>query len=90
MAKIIKSNGKIENVEPKNGSNFTLEELKAFVGGWVEIVYMPHDELMVVNEEGKLADLPINRTATLIYQEAFGYSDVIVGDVLLCENYQIQ
>lgn len=32
MAKIYRTNGDVENVEPKNGTDFQLEELSAIVG----------------------------------------------------------
>lgn len=91
MAKIIKANGEQIEVTPKNGKDFKLEELKAIVNGWIEIVWLPNNEdIMVINEEGKLMDLPFNSTATKIYYDAFGYDDVIVGDVLLCDSNQVK
>ena len=35
MAKIYRTNGDVENVEPKNGTDFQLEELSAIVGGYI-------------------------------------------------------
>lgn len=90
MAKIIKANGEQVEVAPKNGKDFKLEELKAIVNGWVEVVWLPNDEIMVINEEGKLLGLPMNLTATGIYYDAFGYPDSIVGDVLLCKSNQVE
>lgn len=90
MAKIIKTNGEQIEVSPKNGKDFKLYELKKIVHGWVEIVWLPSDQILVVNEEGKLLNLPINDVATRIYHDAFGYNDVIVGDVLLCDSNQVE
>lgn len=90
MAKIIKANGEIVEVSPNNGVDFKLEELQTIVNGYIEIVWMPNDEIMVVNEEGKLMDLPLNEIATTIYRNAFGYCDSIVGDVLICNNNQVE
>lgn len=91
MAKIIKSNGEQIEVAPMNGNDFKLEELQTIVGGWVEIVWLPNNEdIMVINEEGKLYNLPLNKEATKIYQDSFGYTDLIVGDVLLCKKNQIE
>ena len=90
MAKIIKINGTQIEVEPKNGKDFKLDELKAIVRGWIEIVFLPNDRLMVVNEEGKPLGLPVNEQATRIYTDAFGYHDEIVGDVLICDRNQIE
>lgn len=90
MAEIIKANGEHKVVEPNNGKDFKLKELIEIVNGWVEIVWLPNDKIMIVNEDGKLLDLPINQEATKIYQDTFGFNDVIVGDVLLCNSNQVE
>ena len=91
MAKIIKASGEQIEVAPMNGNDFKLEELQTIVGGLVEIVWLPNNEdIMVINEEGKLMNLPFNKEATKIYYDSFGYDDTIVGDVLLCKNNQVE
>lgn len=91
MAKIIKTNGEEIEISPANGEDFKLEELKEIVGGWVEIVWLPNNEdILVINEEGKLMNLPLNNKATEIYFNAFQYDDVIVGDALLCKSSQVK
>lgn len=90
MASWIKSSGEKIEVEPKNGTDFKLEELKGFVGGFIEIIRLRNGKLMVVNEEGKLNRLPINDNATLIWEENYGCTDVIVGDVLVCKESEIK
>lgn len=70
MAKIFKTDGQVISVQPKNGKDFTLKELKAIVGGYIEIIRM-NDKCIVVNEEGK-------------YWANVGGNDDIVGDVLVC------
>lgn len=84
MATWMKTNGECVTVEPKNGSDFTLEELKKFVGGYIEIVHMG-ESLLVVNEEGKLNGLPVNYAASNLYMR-----EVLVGDVLMCRKEQIK
>ena len=86
MAKWIKTNGEVIDVTPKNeGKTFTLEELKEYVGGWIECVYLNKHQVLVVNEEGKLLNLPYNAIATEAYRLAFQpNNDCIVGDALLC------
>lgn len=60
--------------------------MQDYVGGNIELVRLKHSNEMYVNEEGKLNDLPINWTATKIFEESCGFmSDVIVGNVLLKE-----
>jgi hypothetical protein len=90
MAQIIKTNGEIIYAEPKNGKDFKLRELQAIVDGYIEIVWLPNDKIMVVNEDGKLRGLETNVEATRIYYNAFGYKDIIVGDVLLCDANQVE
>lgn len=51
MAAFIKTNGEITNVTPKNGTDYKYEELKEFVGGYIEIVPINDHKIMVVNEE---------------------------------------
>lgn len=90
MAQIIKTDGEIVEVEPNNGKDFKLRELQKIVDGYIEIVWLPNDKIMVVNEDGKLRGLETNVKATRIYYNAFGYKDIIVGDVLLCDSNQVE
>ena len=90
MAQIIKTDGYIIESEPKNGSDYQLEELQAIVSGFIEVVPIGEKHLMVVNEEGKLKGLGINHVATAIFNKSYRGYDVVVGDVLLCEVGQIK
>lgn len=86
-AKLIKADGKITEVVPKNGTDFQLDELNEFVGGYIEIIRPPTkpDCLMVINEEGKLKGLPFNAKATALWLH-----DMIVGNALLCHKSQLK
>lgn len=86
-AQLIKPNGEVIPVEPKNGTDFKLEELNEFVGGYIEVIHPPlrPKEIMVINEEGKLKGLAYNPVATLIWQH-----DDIVGNALLCHTDQVK
>ena len=92
MATIYKAHGEvIENFEPKNGKHFSLSELQAIVSGYIEIVYLKDNKIMVINEEGKLNGLAINHAATDVFLNSNPYSfDVIVGDVLVCDSKQVR
>lgn len=91
MAEIIKTDGMRQPVQPANGTDFTLEEMQAIVGGDIELVFLNETEIMVVNEEGKINDLAYNPAATHIFKENHpGVSDYIVGDVLVCNDEQIK
>jgi len=92
MATLFKPDGSQCEVEPKNGTDFKLEELQEFVGGYIEIVH-PQDRrrqrgrILVVNEEGKLLGLPVNARASEIYSAPF---DVIMGPALLCKDGEVR
>lgn len=84
MATIIKTNGEMLRVDPKNGKDFKLQELQEIVGGYIECVYINDKIQMVVNEEGKITGLPLNVAASSLAGQC------IVGDVLVCERKQIK
>ena len=84
ISTIIKTDGTRMNVEPKNGTDFQLDELQEIVGGYIEIVHLSNGQIMVVNEEGLIYDLPYNAEAS---SEAM---DIIVGDVLVCDSDKVR
>lgn len=91
MSEIIRINGQHQEVSPQDGACFSLDELQSIVGGMIELVALNDTETMVVNEEGKLLNMPYNFEATRIFKN--NYPDIeefIVGDVLICNNEQIK
>ena len=60
------------------------------VGGYIEIINLRDGRLICLNEEGKLYNLPYNNKATDILRAAFRTNDFIVGDVLVCNDEEIQ
>lgn len=88
MAKFYRYDGIIEDVTPKNGNDFTLEEMQAMVGGYIETLSLTDGKWIVVNEEGKLHNLPLNFNATKIIRDN-GYNDYIVGNAIICNNNEI-
>ena len=61
----------------------TLEKLQEIVGGIIQVVDLENNKQMIVNQEGILLGLDINRKATLLAREQgipmFDY--IIHGDV---------
>ncbi len=58
-----------------------LEDLQAAVGGYIEAIYPFDDEVgLVLNEEGKLNGLPLNRA---LYTEDHDIYDICAGDFLV-------
>lgn len=84
MARIIKTDGTERNVEPRNGSDFSLSEMQRIVGGFIECVTLANGQLMVVNEEGVILEMPYNKKASELYGQP------IVGNVLVCDSNQIK
>ena len=101
MGMILRSNGSIETVEPKNGMYFSLKEMQEIVGGYIEICEVNDDikkdidepVMMVIDEEGKLKSKPVNWSATAIYKYSMAGGvlvDVVVGDVLIALNSELK
>ena len=88
-AKLYKTDGSVIDVEPKNGSDFSIEELQGFVGGYIEVVDLRDGRFLVCNENGKLIGLYANVEATALLKQVNKY-DYIVGDALVCTYEQIK
>ena len=90
MATLYKATGEIEAVKPLNGVDFTLEELQALVGGYVEKVNLSPEQFILCDEDAKSKNLPVNQNATDLWLKAFPYATlfdpVLLGPVLLFNN----
>ena len=65
------------------------KEVSKFVGGMVECITFPNGDLLLINEEGKLINLPLNPEATALWRATFtkdkyvtGYNDFVVGPAI--------
>ena len=63
----------------------SLSEAQKFVGGWVEVVQV-NDGILIIDEEGKLKDKPVNEVASKMYADKYGDEDIIVGDAIYIPN----
>ena len=63
-----------------------LKEAQEFVGGYIEAVTFPNDDLLIINEDGKSKDLPYNSEASEVWVSHYGMTDAIVGDALLIKS----
>lgn len=86
MGQLITTKGIKREVDLSDGDT-QLRTLQKLVGGYIECLYVG-DKIMVVNEEGKLQGLPVNKRATEIALKN-GINDIIVGDVVLCNPDEI-
>jgi hypothetical protein len=82
-AKLIKTDGTNVEVKPENGTDFTLEELyKHLECDIIEVVYMPNDQIMIIDEEGRLKENPkLNPEATRMYKRGY-----IFGHAIICNK----
>ena len=70
-----------------------LKAAQKFVGGYVEGITFPNGDYLIINEEGKLMNLPLNPEATALWRAtftkdkyAFGYDDFVVGPAILIKK----
>ena len=71
----------------------SLKEAQDFVGGYVKGITLPNGDYLIVNEEGKLKDLPLNPEATALWKATFdndqyitGRNDFVVGPAILIKK----
>lgn len=84
MAILIRHSATItQPIKPKNGHDFTLDEMQAFVGGRIEFVHLDNDMILCINEEGKLLELPPNLIATAYAMPYLREGDYIAGHAVL-------
>jgi hypothetical protein len=90
---LIKADGTYEKVTPKDEARgFSLPEIYALIGcKCIDVAFLRHGQIMVVDDEGERKELPANRAATLFYWEAGGPRYWwIRGDVLVGNKKEIQ
>ena len=75
----------------------TLKEAQKFVGGYVEGITFPNGDYLIINEEGKIKNLPLNPEATLLWRMTFtkdkyvtGYDDFVVGPALYIKKHALK
>ena len=70
----------VKEIQSKEDSP-SLSEAQKFVGGWVECVQV-NDGVLIIDEEGKLKNKPVNEVASKMYADKYGDEDIIVGDAI--------
>ena len=88
----IKNTAKLQIIEDsKHEPN--LKAAQQFVGGYVEGIPFPNGDYLIVNEEGKLKNLPLNEEATKLWKATFdndnyitGRNDFVVGPAILIKK----
>lgn len=93
--RILKTDGTEVEVTPKNGKDFTLDELYAIVGTndpMIQIVPLrSKGEILVCHDNGIAMGLPPNDNATMYCAvDVYLGPQGIVGDVLICPPNMIE
>ena len=78
---IIKPNDVVEIVHTP--VDMTLEFMQSIVGGLIEPVRIARGLTLIIDDEGKLKNYPVNRIATDLARLPY---DVIVGTVFVCRD----
>jgi len=78
----ITTEGQLKEVELNNNGEGQLEILQTAVGGLVQAVDLSEGLTLWCNEEGKMLNFDVNRIATKMWEEVFGQTDVIMGNVI--------
>ena len=73
-----------KEIQSKNDDP-SLSDAQKFVGGWVEVVQV-NDGILIIDEEGKMKDKPVNEVASKMYADKYGDADIIVGDAIYIPN----
>ena len=74
----------VKEIQSKNDDP-SLSDAQKFVGGWVEVVQV-NDGVLIIDEEGKLKNKPVNEVASKMYADKYGDADIIVGDAIYIPN----
>lgn len=92
----LKTDGTSKEITPVDGKNFSLKELQDYVGGSrvIDIQDLPKsNRVMILDDNGKCEGQPKNEKATEIWKEEypieeypFNNDELIVGDVVVCDN----
>lgn len=81
-ANVVKPDGSNEVVRPQ-GDTWTLEELQALVEGYIEVKYLPDDQIAIFNEEGRIKGMAPNPLAStmacvsLVGPVVFGHRSIL-------------
>ena len=70
-----------------------LKAAQDFVGGYVQGITFPNGDYLIINEEGKIRNLPLNPEATALWKATFdndnfitGRNDFVVGPAILIKK----
>lgn len=88
QAVVVKTDGTAQLVPCDANKTLSLDKLQELVGGNVEVVRASRIAplVMIVNEEGKLLNLPLNKNATAWQSAIQGFQQIVGDVVVMCQN----
>jgi hypothetical protein len=90
-AHIYLTNGDIVQITPHNGEFFTFQDLSIWVGGEAIAFPLPANNLMILDNKGKVKDKPWNANADRVFRNYINVpNDYIVGNVIICDAIMIK
>ena len=89
---MILPHGEVDSISLPEDEQARLRQLQDWVGGYIEVVALPGERHMVINENGKDGPHMINYTATAIAHEAEAimHSDYIAGVAVILSAEVLQ
>jgi hypothetical protein len=84
MATYLKTDGTAQHLTPANGVHWSLEELQALVGGYIQELRTHDGHYLIVDEEGRLKHKQPNQAATALY--LYGEYQILLGDAVVIET----
>lgn len=91
MATKFSADGSSEEINVPDGRE-GLKLCQSLIGGYVEVLYFTDGTAMLINEEGKINDLPLNRFATVIASVKGGLfeGDYISGNAIFLSRDEVK
>lgn len=86
MAKLYDVGCTEKEVQPKDGKKFTLQEAQALVGGWVELVHLDGDNILLCDEGGLQKEKAVNQEASILAKRMGWQGGFLVGSVLFLKD----
>ena len=85
-AKIVYPDKDSEDYTPKNGRTFELEEMQKLVGGYIEIIRLNDERVIIFDSQGKALNKAVNIPATNILRRDHSTTQYIVGTAIVCDS----
>lgn len=86
-ATLLKAIGETVEISPVNGNCFTLKEVQSLVNGYVQVIDLCSNKIMIINEEGKFHfGLNVEATRLALMNRAIFPNDYIAGDAIVCDD----